>query len=300
MYYSPIRASLVAQQLRICLYAGHMGLIPGSGRSLGEGNGNPLQYSCLGNPMHRGAWWATVHEVTKELDTTKQQSIVLLCHRSEFSLQFFGLFTCFYFNAIVIKKLSSYIFCRTSPFYLVFSFNNDLYINRDSFPYTCCCSVAKLCLTLRDPMGCSMPGSPVPHHLLEFAQVHVHWIGDAIQHLILCLLILLPSMFPSIRVFSSDSAVCIRWPKYWNFSISPSKEYSGLISFKIDWFDLLDFQGTLKCLLQHHSSKASILHCTVKDFSVVNETEVDAFLAFPCFLYDPVNFGSYLWFLCSF
>ena len=165
------------------------------------------------------------------------------------------------------------IFCRTSPFYLVFSFNNDLYINRDSFPYTCCCSVAKLCLTLCDPMGCSMPGSPVPHHLLEFAQVHVHWISDAIQHLILCLLILLlPSMFPSIRVFSSDSAVCIRWPKYWNFSISPSKEYSGLISFKIDWFDHLVFQGTVKSPLQHHSLKASILQSLLdsKEIKPVN------------------------------
>ena len=82
------------------------------------------------------------------------------------------------------------------------------------------------------------------------------------NHLILChLLLLLPSVFPSIRVFSNESALHIRWPKYWSFSfsISPSNEYSGLISFKIDWFDLLAVQGTLKSLLQHHSSKASIL-----------------------------------------
>ena len=87
----------------------------------------------------------------------------------------------------------------------------------------------------------------------------------ASNHLILCCpLLLLPSIFPSIRVFSSESALCIRWPKYWSFSfsISPSNEYSGLVSLMIDWFDLLAVQGTLKSLLQHHSSKASILQCS--------------------------------------
>ena len=82
------------------------------------------------------------------------------------------------------------------------------------------------------------------------------------SYLILCLpLLLLPSIFPNIRVFSNESILCIQWPKYWNFSfsISPSNEYSGLISFRIDWFDLLAVQGTLKSLLQHHSLKASIL-----------------------------------------
>ena len=83
------------------------------------------------------------------------------------------------------------------------------------------------------------------------------------NHLILCRpLLLLPSIFPSIRVFSNESALCIRWPKYWSFSISPSSEYSGLISFGIDWFGLPEVQGTLKSLLQHHSSKASILWCS--------------------------------------
>ena len=85
------------------------------------------------------------------------------------------------------------------------------------------------------------------------------------NHLILCRpLLLLPSIFPSIRVFSSESAPCIRWPKYWSFSfnISPSNEYSGLISFRMDWLDLLAVQGALKSLLQHHSSKASILQCS--------------------------------------
>ena len=105
-------------------------------------------------------------------------------------------------------------------------------------------------------------GYPVLHHLPELAQAHVHRVGDATQpsHPLLPLL-LLPSIFPSIRVFSSESALPIRWPEYWSFSfsISPSNEYSGLISFRVDWLDLLAVQGTLKSLLQHHSSKASIL-----------------------------------------
>ena len=82
------------------------------------------------------------------------------------------------------------------------------------------------------------------------------------NYLILCCPLLLPSVFPSIRVFYNKTALHIRWPKYWNFSISPSNEYSGLISFRIGWFDLLDVQGPLKSLLQHHSSKASIFQCS--------------------------------------
>ena len=100
---------------------------------------------------------------------------------------------------------------------------------------------------LCDPINCSTPGFPVLHHLSEFAQTHVHWFADTIQpnHLILCCsLLLLPSVFCSIRVFSSEFALCIRWPKYWSFSISPSNEDSGLISFRMDWFDLLAVQGT--------------------------------------------------------
>ena len=126
-------------------------------------------------------------------------------------------------------------------------------------------SVAQSCPTVFDPMGCSTPGFPVHHQLLDPAQTHVHRVGDAIQPLILCCPILLPSIFPSIRVFSSQSDLHIRWPKFWSFSfrISPSSEYSGLISFRMDWFDLLIVQGTLKSLLQHHSSKASILWCSV-------------------------------------
>ena len=119
--------------------------------------------------------------------------------------------------------------------------------------------------TICDPMDCSMPGFLVFHYLLEFAQTHSYWISDAIQpsHPLLPSSPL-PSVFPIIRVFSNESALCIRWPKYWCFcfSISPSREYSGLISFRIDWFNLLAVQVTLKSILQHHSSKASILWCS--------------------------------------
>ena len=129
-------------------------------------------------------------------------------------------------------------------------------------------------------MECGMPGLLVHHQLPEFTQTHVHWVGDAIQPchplsspsppLLLPFsspsppLLLLPSIFPSIRFFSNESVLCMRWPKYWSFSfsISPSNEYSGLISFRMDWLDLLAVQGTLKRVLQHHSSKASVLRCS--------------------------------------
>ena len=109
-------------------------------------------------------------------------------------------------------------------------------------------------------MDCSTPCFPVLHHLLEFTQTLFIESVMPSNHLVLCHpLLLLPSIFPSIRVCSNESALPIRWPKYWSFSISPSNGYSGLSSFRIDWFDLLAVQGTLKSLLQHHSSKASIL-----------------------------------------
>ena len=122
-------------------------------------------------------------------------------------------------------------------------------------------SVAQSCPTLCNPIDCNMPGFPVHQQLPELTQTHVHWVGDAIQpsHPIGCPL-LPPSIFPIIRVFSNKSILHIRWPKYWSFSfsISPSNEYSGLISFRMDWLDLLTVQGTLKSLFQHRSSKASI------------------------------------------
>ena len=124
-------------------------------------------------------------------------------------------------------------------------------------------SLTQSCLTSWDPMDCSTPGFPVHHQLLELAQTHVLWVRDAIQPS-------QPLSFPPafnlsrFRVFSNEKVLRIRWPKYWSFcfSISASNEYSGLIFFRIDWLDLLAVQGTLKSLLQHHSSKASVLWCS--------------------------------------
>ena len=121
-------------------------------------------------------------------------------------------------------------------------------------------SATKSLPILCDPMHSSTPGLPVLHHLLEPVQTHGHPVSDAIQPLILCRPLLLPlSIIPSIRVFSNESALHIMWPKYWSFRICPSNEYSGLVSFRMDSFDLLDIQWALKSLLQHHRSKASIL-----------------------------------------
>ena len=120
-------------------------------------------------------------------------------------------------------------------------------------------SVAQSCLTLCDPMNRSTPGLPVHHQRESIESVMPS------SHLILCRpLLLLPQIPPSIKVFSNESILCMRWPKYWSFSfsISPSNEYSGLISFRMDWLVLLAVRGTLKSLLQHHSSKASILWCS--------------------------------------
>ena len=123
-------------------------------------------------------------------------------------------------------------------------------------------SVTQLCLTLCDPMNRSMPGLSLHHQPRSPPKPTSSESVMPSNHLILCCpLLLLPSIFPSIRVFSNESALPIRWPKYWSFSfnISPSNEHPRLISFKMDWLDLLAVQGTLKSLLQHHSSKESIL-----------------------------------------
>ena len=136
-------------------------------------------------------------------------------------------------------------------------------------------SVAQSCPTLCDPMNCSTPGLPDHHQFPKLAQTHFHRASDAIQpsH---------PLSSPSPPAFSLsqnqglsvESVLCIRWPKYWSFSfsISSSSEYSGLISFRMDWLDLLAVQGTLKSLLQHHSSKASILQHS--DFFIVQLSHV--------------------------
>jgi len=127
-------------------------------------------------------------------------------------------------------------------------------------------SLTQLCPTLWDPMDCSMPDFPFHHQLPELTQTHVHLVGDAIQsfHPLSSPSPPAFSLFPSIRVFSNESVLHIRWLKYWSFSfiISPSNKYSRLISFRMDWLDLLAVQEILKSLLQHHSSKASILQCS--------------------------------------
>ena len=125
--------------------------------------------------------------------------------------------------------------------------------------------MAQSFLTLCNRMNCSMPGLPVHHQLPELPKLMSIESVMPSNHLIICYpLFLLPSIFPSIRVFSNGSALHIRWPKYWSFSfsISPSNKHPALISFRMDWLGLFAVQGTLKSLLQHHSSKASILQCS--------------------------------------
>ena len=125
-------------------------------------------------------------------------------------------------------------------------------------------SVVQSCPTLCNPMNRSMPGLPVHHQLPDSLRLTSIESVMSSNHLILYHPLLPPSNFPSIRVFSNESVFRIRWPKYWSFSfnISVSNEHSGFISLKMDWVDLLAVQGTLKSLLQHHNSKASILQCT--------------------------------------
>ena len=125
-------------------------------------------------------------------------------------------------------------------------------------------SVTQPCPTLCDPMDCSTPDLPIHPQLLELIKLMSTESVMSSNHLILCRpLLLLPPISPSIRVFSNESALCMKWPKYWSFSfsINPSNEYSGLIFYSIDWFDLLAVQGTPKSLLWHHSCKASALWC---------------------------------------
>ena len=145
------------------------------------------------------------------------------------------------------------------PFYvllnsvlLIFFENFCIYIHQ-----WCYCSVAQSYLTLWDPMDCSILSLPVPHYLPRFAEfMFIVSVVQSSYRIPWYPPLLLPSVFPSIRDFSNEFAICIRWPKYWSFSISSSIEYSGLISLKIYWFDLLAVQGTFRSLLQHHSSKA--------------------------------------------
>ena len=137
----------------------------------------------------------------------------------------------------------------------------DTFLDQTLIIYKCCCSsVAQSCQTFNDPMGCSTPGFPVLTIFQSLPKLMSIETVMSSNYLTLgCPLLLLPSIFPNIRVFSNQLALHIRWPKYQSFNVSSSNEYSGFISFRIDWFDLLAVQRALKSLLQHHSSKASVL-----------------------------------------
>ena len=159
-------------------------------------------------------------------------------------------------SVYVISKKGRYVYTFTIKYSIIFfPQNSSIQFN----------SVAQLCLTLYDPMNRSTPGLPVHHQLLEFTQTHAHRVGYAIQPSQSSVIpFSCPPIPPSIRVFSKESTLRIRWAKYWSFSFSiiPSNKYPGLISFRMDWLDLLAVQGTLKSLPQHHLSKASILRCS--------------------------------------
>ena len=202
------------------------------------------------NQVNLKDFWC--HEISSQIPWAMVPSLLLASH--------YFLLSSIYVSCTILLSDRSFAFTllfipessATRPDPLLHSY----YIQNVSS--CCCCLVTQLCPTHCDPMDCSTPGFPVHHELLELTQTHVM----PCNRLILCRpLLLLPSIFPSIRVFSSESVLCIRWPKYqdFSFSICPSNKYSGLISFGIDCFHLLAIQGTPKSLLQHHSSKASIL-----------------------------------------
>ena len=167
------------------------------------------------------------------------------------------------------------------------------FLRFQKFPCIQFSSVTQSCTTLCNPMHCSTPGFPVHHHLPELAQTHVHRVGDAIlpSHPLLSPSSPAFNLSQHQGLFSNESVLHIRWPKCWHFSfnVSPSNEYSGLISFRIDWFDLLAVQGTLKSLLQHHSSKASVLQCSA--FFMVQLLQHTWLLEKPqLWLYTPLHY----------
>ena len=170
-------------------------------------------------------------------------------------------------GCLTLKLLNTTLYNTDTSYYLIVTSHSVVTVylwNASYYGHFCCyCSVAQSCPTLCDPpwtAACQASLSfTISQSLLKLPSIESVM---SFNHLVLCrLFLLLPSIFPSIRVFSNKLALCSRWPKYWSFSfsISPSNEYSGLISFRIDWFDLLAVQGTLKSLFQHHSSKASVL-----------------------------------------
>ena len=198
-----------------CRRHGDASLILGSRKSPGGGHGNPPQYSCLENPMDRGAWWAAVHGATK--GWTRLSDLA-----------------CTSFGPRSLEGPPEPSSSLDDSLYMRISWGHWIELHFSS--------VTQSCPAFCDPMNRSTPGLPVHHQLPEFTQTHVHQVSDAIQpsHP-LSSPSPLPPIPPSIRVFSNESTLRMRWPKYWSlsFSISPSNEQPGLISFRMDWLDLL-------------------------------------------------------------
>ena len=242
-------------------------LDPGSGRSSGVENGNPLQYACLENSMSRGAWLATVHGVTKSWTRLKQLSTHAACTSATVMTH-----TAHQWGWATVSTDS----CASLTFFhaphclspgeqgrswgnFILAYDNFSHISVQSVQSLSCVQLFATPWTAAPQASLSITNSLSLLKLMSIMEVMLS------SHLILCCpLLLLLSIFPNIRVFSNELILLIRWPKYWSSSvtISPSNEYSGLIAFKMDWLTLPAVQGTLKSLLQHHSSKASILQCS--------------------------------------
>ena len=218
--------------------------MPGSGKSPGGGHGNPFQYSGLGNPMERGTWWDTVHGLAKR-QTRLNRFSMHVCVYKVTQTSISENLVAWNLKLIAIRLLKPYIGENIQEHLIVVQSSSHVWFLETLWPWTAA-RQGSLFFTISQ----SLP------KFMFIASVMPS------SHLILwCCLLLLPSLFPSIREFSSELSVYIRWLKYWSFSFSnrTSSEYSELISLKIDWFDLLAVQGTFRSLLQNHSLKASIL-----------------------------------------
>ena len=236
---------------------GDLGSVPGLEISSGGGHSNPLQCSCLENPMDRGACWATVQGVAKSRTWLSNQA---------HSTQWYIIGT--QSSYLCVKKVCPLISVDTHTHH--YTKIVKIYHPPKSFLVSQCNHVSCVCVfssvqSLSDVWLFATPGTAARQASLSITNSRSilkpmsSESGMPSNHLILCRPLLPLSIFPSTRVFSNESALCIRFPQYWSFSINPSNEYSRLISFRMDWLDLPAVQGTLESLLQHHSSKASIL-----------------------------------------
>ena len=256
----------------------------GSERSPGEGNSNPLQYSCLGNSTDRGGWWTTVHSVAKESDWTTNRNERL--NNNKYDLQLIDstdakpwIWRDGIYGRLTIISYDRFSISLMSVPLILMLFKYQLYIFFPTHKMIVTPSRRKMTQKLIKLLHLVFVVQSLSHVWLfatPWATAHQDSLSFTIswsllklpsiesvmpfKHLILyCPLLLLLSIFPSIRVFSNE--LCIWWPEYWSFSFSicPSNEYSELVSFRTDWLDICAIQGTLKILLQHHHSKASLL-----------------------------------------